>query len=172
MDYPYVVHQRTRHGNVPLWVAVNAMTFGQVSRMYGCLKPSVKAAIAKQYEYVNERQLEQMTAVCVLYRNVCAHGERLFDHRVRVDVPDMPPHEGLSLPKKGNQYRYGKRDLFGVVVSLRYLLPEGEFSSFLNGLDSLLLSFSKSCKAVPYEELLCLMGFPINWQKVREVAVR
>ena len=91
---------------------------------------------------------------------------------MRVDVPDMPPHEGLSLPKKGNQYRYGKRDLFGVVVSLRYLLPEGEFSSFLNGLDSLLLSFSKSCKAVPYEELLCLMGLPINWQKVREAAVR
>ncbi|MDO5407341.1 MAG: Abi family protein [Eubacteriales bacterium] len=33
-DYEYLKHQRRIYHNVPLWVLVNAMTFGQLSKMY------------------------------------------------------------------------------------------------------------------------------------------
>lgn len=165
--YPYIVHQRCCHGNVPLWVAANALTFGRISRMYSLLRPSTKAAVAKQFDHVNERQLEQMLKICVLFRNACAHGERLYDYRVRVDVPDMSLHKELGLPKRGDQYLQGKRDLFGVLISLRYLLPEGEFGSLFCGVNSLLENFVEECNVISEEEILGYMGFPFDWTSVR-----
>ena len=32
--YTYIAHHANTYGNVPLWVAMNAFTFGQVSKMY------------------------------------------------------------------------------------------------------------------------------------------
>lgn len=33
-DYPYIEHHKQVHGNVPLWVLINALTFGTLSKMY------------------------------------------------------------------------------------------------------------------------------------------
>lgn len=67
--------------------------------MYSLLLPRDKAAIAKQFDHVNERELAMMMRYLVLYRNVCAHGERLFLHRAYSDIPHMPLHEKLGVAK-------------------------------------------------------------------------
>ena len=33
-QYPYIEHHKMKHQNVPLWVLVNALTFGTISKMY------------------------------------------------------------------------------------------------------------------------------------------
>lgn len=162
-EYPYIVHQRSKYGNVPLWAVVNAMTFGQTSRMYAYLRHPMRADVAKQYEHVNERELGQHLKVLVLYRNCCAHGERLFSHKVYSDVPDTPLHAKLGIPKNGDQYAMGKRDLFGAVISLRYLLPPDQFLPFRRQLARLVDGFARDCAAIEADELLDLMGFPKNW---------
>ena len=48
------------------------------------------------------------------YRNVCAHGERLFTYRTVDAIADTPLHKKLSLPQSGNQYEKGKQDLLDV----------------------------------------------------------
>ena len=63
------------------------------------------------------------------FRNVCAHGERLYSFTTRDDIPDLPLHQKLNIQKKGQQYLYGKRDLFALMIALRYLLPSSEFGS-------------------------------------------
>lgn len=165
-DYGYIVHHRKKYANVPLWVLVNAMTFGQASMMYSLLLPRDKAAIAKQFDHVNERELAMMMKYLVLYRNVCAHGERLFLHRAYSDIPNMPLHEKLGVAKAGQEYTQGKRDLFGLVIALRYLLPGGRFRTFKRQLSSLIERFLKDNSAVSRDELLSLMGFPPNWKSV------
>ena len=142
---------------------MNAMTFGQTSRMYAYLRHPMRADVAKQYEHVNERELGQHLKVLVLYRNCCAHGERLFSHKVYSDVPDTPLHAKLGIPKNGEQYAMGKRDLFGAVISLRYLLPPDQFLPFRRQLARLVDGFARDCAAIEADELLDLMGFPKNW---------
>lgn len=56
-ECPYITHCRVKHGNVPLWATMNAMTFGQTSKMYSYLRHPMQADVAKQYENVNEREL-------------------------------------------------------------------------------------------------------------------
>ena len=65
--------------------------------------------------------MEQFLSVLTKYRNVCAHGERLFTYRTVDAIADAPLHKKLSLPQSGNQYEKGKQDLFAVVIAFRII---------------------------------------------------
>ena len=38
--------------------------------------------------------------IMVKFRNVCAHGERLFTYRTTDSIPDLPIHMKLGIDKK------------------------------------------------------------------------
>lgn len=56
-NHTYVVYQRKPYGNVPLWVLMNTLTFGQLSKMYTVLKTEIQSRISKQFEAVSEKEL-------------------------------------------------------------------------------------------------------------------
>lgn len=165
-DSEYLIYQRNKYGNVPLWVLVNALTFGQLSKMYLFLQPRIKSRVSYNFACVNERELSQYLKVLVLYRNVCAHNERLFSYRVYSEIPDTIIHKKLRIDKIGNQYRVGKKDLFSVVIALRYLLPREDFLVFKKLLGSLLRKYLRECNLIVESELLEKIGFPNNWKNI------
>lgn len=167
-DYPYINHQRQSHGNVPLWVLVNAMTFGSLSKFYSLLTPDLKVKVAKHFDKVNDRQLEQFLSVITIFRNVCAHNERLFSHMTNNDIPNTALHIKLSIPRIGTQYCYGKRDLFAVVVAFRYLLSNADFKKFKRSLTRIIDHHLASSQAIPESLLYQYMGFPYNWKKISQ----
>ena len=165
-EYDYLNYQRRVYNNVPLWVLVNTMTFGQISKMYSFLQPSMRSKIARNYTHVNDRELEQYLKVLVLYRNVCAHNERLYSHKVYSEIPDTQLHCKLAISKTGTQYDMGKKDLFGVVIAFRYLLPSEDFRTFKAKLDKLIKRYLRKSNRISEAELLREMGFPPNWKKI------
>lgn len=171
-DYEYIIHQRKAYHNVPLWVLINALTFGQVSKMYSFLLPAEKSRVSRNFEFVNEKELEQYLKVLVLYRNVCAHNERLFSHKVYSEIPDTILHEKLNISKTGNQYTFGKRDLFAVVIAFRYLLPNESFRVFKTMLKRTIQKYLKKSNRIIEEQLLAMMGFPVGWEKVGRYKIR
>ena len=162
-DYPYINHQRQAYGNVPLWVLVNGVTFGSLSKFYCFLTPDLKTKVAKNFDKVNTRQLEQFLSVITKFRNVCAHNERLFSYQTRNDIPDMPLHSKLGITKRGTQYIYGKHDLFAVVIAFRYLLPNEDFKKFKASLCRIVRHYLHSNHALSESALYEYMGFPTNW---------
>ena len=165
-DYHYINHARTIHGNVPLWVLKNALTFGNISVMYSVLSQDIQFKISSEFEGINESQLKQVLRYLVRFRNVCAHGERLFSYRNVESIPDFPIHNKLHIPKNGNQYIYGKHDLFAVLITLRYLLPKEDFQELKRSLTRLIENHSKNQQGITQIELLKKMGFPENWKKI------
>ena len=91
---------------------------------------SLKSKVSKNFEPLNQHQMEQFLSVLTKYRNVCAHGERLFTYRTVDAIADTPLHKKLSLPQSGNQYEKGKQDLFAVVIAFRYILPGKDLPEF------------------------------------------
>lgn len=165
--YPYIEHHKTSHHNVPLWVLVGALTFGTLSKMYEYSQPQVKAAVSIEFEGINEQQLKQLLEVLTDFRNVCAHNERLFTHRcAKHDIPDLPLHQKLSIPKNGQEYIYGKRDYFSVVLAFRYLLPHEDFLAFKRQLSKLLDHAAEQNSKIPMTNLFHMMGMPTNWKKI------
>ena len=165
-DYDYIVHQRNVYQNVPLWVLINAMTFGQISKMYSFLTSRIQSKISKNFKKVNERELEQYLKVLVLYRNVCAHNERLFSHKVYSEIPNTVLHSKLHISQTGNQYNQGKEDLFGVVIAFRYLLSADSFLLFKRELVLLIDKYVRSSSRITEKNLLKQMGFPENWKSI------
>ena len=133
-DYPYINHQRLNYGNVPLWVLVNGLTFGTLSKFYALVKPDIRTKISENFDAIKEKQLAQYLKVITKFRNVCAHNERLFSFQTKNDIPNTILHEKLSIPQKGTQYLYGKRDLFALVIAFRYLLSDEDFKKFKRSL--------------------------------------
>ena len=129
-DYPYINHQRSAYGNVPLWVLINGVSFGTLSKFYALLTPDLRVKISKNFDNVNEKQLRQYLKVITKFRNVCAHNERFFSYQTKNDIPDTILHKKLCISKKGAQYQQGKHDVFALVIAFRYLLSDEDFKKF------------------------------------------
>jgi len=166
IDYPYVTHQRIKHNNVPIWALVKVLTFGNISKMYQCFSNDLRVKISKNYPNVNEKELVQYLKVLTKFRNVCAHNDRLFSFTTKDDIPNTILHSKLTIPIKGVQYIYGKKDLFAVVIAFRYLLQKESFLLFKKSLSKITDNFISQTSRVSYSELLHEMGFPQNWKKV------
>lgn len=164
--YEYIRHYVSRNHNVPLWVLLNTVTFGTLSKMYMFLKQDLQIKISSNFSNINESQLAKILSILSKYRNVCAHNERLFSHKVRESIPDLLLHQKLAISKRGAQYIYGKSDLFSVVISMRYLIPREDFLNFKKELVFLIEGFKKRTNAIQEKDLLLSMGFPENWKKI------
>lgn len=165
-DYAYINYYREQYGDIPLWVLSNVLTFGNLSKMFRVFPQSLKSKVSKNFAPLNPHQVEQFLSVLTKYRNVCAHGERLFTYKTVDAIADTPIHQELAIEKSGNQYKYGKQDLFAVVIAFYYLLPEKDFSCFSQNLLKIIQTVSGQLIHVEERDLLEKMGFPQNWGKL------
>ena len=165
-EHKYLVHQRNVYHNVPLWVLTNALTYGQISKFYALLPFQLQSEISKEFPGVNEKELECYLKILTLFRNVCAHNERLYSFRIQIDFPDTELHKKLAIPKKGNQYLSGKRDLFALMIAFWYLLPKQDFLAFQQELIHIIEKYVESSSQISENTLLSMMGFPMNWKNI------
>jgi len=166
--YRYIAHHARKYHNVPLWVATNAMTMGQTSAFYQYMPNDIQSKVSKAYPQYTEKQLHQFITIIAKCRNVCAHGERLFDFRTTDMIPDTLLHKKLAIPCKKGLYQNGKKDLFSVVISLRYLIADEDFKIFRRNLAFLIKDVLKKCPHLTEDQLLNEMGFPKNWAKITQ----
>ena len=165
-DYHYINHAQSKYGNVPLWVLTNALTFGNISKMYMLLPQDIQIKVSRNYPGINESQMISVLTVMVKFRNVCAHGERLFTYRTTDSIPDLPIHMKLKNSQKGTQYVKGKNDLFSVVIALRYMLSDNWYKEFIKELKTLIDKYLKKHDSITEQELYEKMGFPVNWRMI------
>lgn len=167
-DYPYINHQRKVHGNVPLWVLISALSLGSLCKFYQYTTPNIQTKISLHFAHVDESDLVKYLKVLTKFRNVCAHGERLFSFHTKDDIPDTTLHHKLGISKKGKSYICGKHDLFALMISLRYLLPNADFLRFKIQLITLINRYLSASSALSEQDLYRYMGFPENWKKIAQ----
>ncbi|WP_056991832.1 Abi family protein [Lacticaseibacillus saniviri] len=92
---PFEFYNR-RHGNIPPWIMVKGLTFGNVLYWYQICKPEVRLQVISSMfgldeDVVNvldpELKLKQafgdVLDLFLTYRNLAAHGDRIYNHRSR-----------------------------------------------------------------------------------------
>lgn len=165
-EHSYIVYQRNTYGNVPLWVIMKTLTLGQTSKMYSFMLTSIKSKISIHYDHITEKELIQYLKVLTVFRNICAHNERLFSFVTRFEIPDTALHKKMGIPKKGTQYLYGKHDMFALLIALRYILDKEEFNVLKKELTKLFNTFSTTTSTTQKNKLLQAMHFPSNWANI------
>jgi abortive infection bacteriophage resistance protein len=145
---PYIAHYLENHGNVPIWVLMNYLSFGQATRFFVFQKEHVKAAIAETfgqlfrgsngYEWkITHKTIRVCYDIIKDMRNICAHDERLYCARVS-------PGENVTF--------------LGLVEALDIVLPCEESGNLRNDAINEIISILPRLSTVTHSSLLRKMG--------------
>ena len=153
----------TTYQYVPLWVLMNVLTIGQLSKIYASQKGRIQIKVCQDFGPLKVNEMGKMLAVMTKFRNGCAHNDRLFDFRTKDALLDRNIYERLLIPKEKGRYKYGKNDLYAQVLILKLLLSDEDFRVFFHDL--------KVCfkKHPIHKEILEKMGFPENWERIGRI---
>lgn len=162
------MHYTTNYGYIPLWVVVKVLSFGIIAEFFNVLKEEDQYAIANVYN-INSEVLSTYLSLLANYRNVCAHEDILYDHRTQKSIPDNKYHQFLDIEKEFGVYKYGKNDLFSLVIMMKELLSDSEFIEMLNEVSYEVKLLDEKINTVETSAILNKLGFPNNWEKIREI---
>lgn len=170
-----ITHYIINHGYVPLWVLVNILSFGTISKFYYLMKNKDKNNVSRHYN-IKPDQFESILKILTEFRNSCAHNERLYSFRVLNKsnmpkfIPDFDIHMNLGIPKDASgNYVCGKNDLFSIVIIFKYILDNDNFMIFINSLIKECNNFEKQLKSINIREIYKFMGFPLNWKDIKDI---
>ena len=138
---------------LPLWIAVEIMTFGQLFTMFRNLDRRDLQAIARPFNLFPPVMVSWLHTLLFI-RNTCAHHARLWNREIpiRPQIPDIKHNPEWHTPVQFDNTR-----VFTVLALLQHLLKVIEpQNNFRIRLKSLLLEYSD----IPIKA----MGFPDNWE--------
>lgn len=162
------LHYLSNYGYVPLWILVKLLSFGMINELYSILKPEDKLAIAEYYN-LDVETMGIYISLLSNYRNLCAHEDIVYEHRTQKEIPDTKYHRELDIPLMNDEYIYGKVDIFAVVIMLKYMLDEGDFTDFVNEVNYDLSVLDGKVNIIPQSKILDRMGFPENWKEISKL---
>lgn len=159
------MHYMNNYGYVPFWVVVKVLSFGLISEMFTIMKREDQRDIADVYN-ISIDSLLVYFPILANFRNLCAHEDILYDHRTQRYIDDTKYHTFLNIPKTDGEYIYGKEDLFALVIILRQLLREEDFTLMINELSYELDILDGKIDSIELEKILDRMGFPVNYREI------
>lgn len=162
------IHYINNYGYIPLWILVKVLSFGIVSELYSVLKEEDQEAIAKIYG-VSKEDLITYLPLLSNYRNLCAHEDILYENRTQKQIDDTIYHQMLDIEKINGEYKYGKNDLFALIIIMKELLQSEEFKSMIIELDNAITTLDYNLKVITIDDVLNRMGFPKNWKEIMTI---
>ena len=146
-------HNKKYNGDIPIWVLVEVLSFGTISRIYKLLTTDQPMFIYKKLCPVSRKLLKSWVGSLNKLRNECAHYGRLYG-------------TNLSSIKIANKYKNGKVNiyddtkLFAYILAIKDLIYSKDiWRSFVSSLHTLLDKHNRTINL--YE-----IGFPEDWFEV------
>lgn len=162
------IHYINNYGYVPLWVVVKVLSFGLVSELFTVMKREDQKAISDVYG-ISPDSLMTYLQILANFRNLCAHEDILYDHRTQKSIEDTKYHAYLDIPKTDGEYIYGKDDLFALVIILKKLLREEDFTLLINELSYELDILEGKLYTIKIDKVLDRIGFPSNFREIARI---
>lgn len=162
------MHYISNYGYIPMWVSVKVLSFGIISELYSILKEEDQKEIAEIYK-VSHHDLSIYLSILANYRNLCAHEDILYDHITQRTIPDNKYHSFLDIPQVSDEYIYGKNDLYAVIIILRQMLSDVEFSDLINEISYEMDILDGKIDSVDTKSILNKIGFPDNWREIADI---
>ncbi len=142
------------HDSLPIWMAVEIMTFGQALTLFNGLDQKIKNEIAQEFKMPFQVLQSWLLALNTI-RNICAHHSRLWN-RTLGNKPRIPKKK--KYPQWHFPVSISNNKTFCILTIIKYLLniisPHNKWAFRLQ-------SLLEKSKAIPQKA----MGFPENWEQ-------
>lgn len=163
-------HYVNAYGNVPIWVLVNHIDFGDLRHMIQNSRKTIHNKVAHDMLDFAKQNIPDISIFPPEYmidflaninelRNVCAHNNRLVGFRCRRDSKYWPElYERYGVLRQDE-----RRGPYSVYLSLQCFLSKTEFAFLHNTIRKRLRSFANGLHSI---EVTCIseaLGFPDTW---------
>ena len=159
----FIKHNHKNHnGQIPLWAAVEVMSFGNLSKHIKNMKDGTDSpyrSLAKYYEYKTPKGntvvpkndfLSSWIYSTVTLRNICAHNARIYNRSLPVKPTILDQDRQQQAPRY-----YG---LYQVLLAMKYLRPSDHaWMSFYQSLKNLTIQYAHAID-------LKRLNFPEDWE--------
>ena len=162
------LHYVSNYGYIPLWILVKVLSFGIVSEMYQILKDEDQNEIAKIYG-VDSETLKIYLPILANYRNLCAHEDILYENKTQKEINDTIYHKLLHIEMIDEEYRYGKNDIFALLIILKQMLKSEDFKNMIVELDNVVETLNYNIHTIRIKDVLQRMGMPENWKELASI---
>ncbi len=147
----YVQHNLNTYGSLPVWVMLEILSFGEVSKLYGNMILKDQRCIAKGVFGVAPNKLKNWLEVITIIRNRCAHHGRLYN--TYLSIP-------LNLYRDMRSQGVNSKSYYALLIIMKKLvLKEAQWSRFVDSLERLLINYADVLE-------LNRLGFKGKWRDV------
>ncbi|WP_338214694.1 Abi family protein [Lacticaseibacillus salsurivasis] len=155
-------HYHSKVGNVPPWIMVKNFSLGSTIYWYRLLPKEIRlkiqslligldedVLIASDKSLLISQGLGDMMSLCLEYRNLCAHGGRVYNHRNKwkqlTYTPFLYQNPNARIQVSKNQYSNGAltSSIGALILALRRLDNLNAFKSICSWIDVRLADYFK-----------------------------
>lgn len=158
----FIKHNFIHHnGKIPLWAAVEVLSFGTLSRIIKNLSTGSGSAYAKlsgYYKFKSKKgnmvtpsnnTLTSWIKSLVILRNTCAHNARIYNKPFNITPEIIKADKVVPQPSHSGLYE--------LILAMKYLRPDNtSWEDFSSNLKLLLMEYGSFIK-------LSAINFPADW---------
>lgn len=158
----FIEHNYKKHdGAIPLWAAVEIMSFGTLSKVIKTLKTGVGSAfsaLVQPYKYLSAKgnavnpskdEFTSWTHVVCVMRNICAHNSRIYNRTIST-IPKLIATDVITPKPKFN-------GLYQILLAMKYLRPSDDaWRFFVTDFSNLLRKYTGIVSSQS-------LNFPNDW---------
>lgn len=153
-----ISHYVSGKNYIPLWVLVNSISMGDISKFYSNMLQRERENVARRMKWgVKEHQLASGLFFLSTIRNRCAHDERLYSYLSYANLCNNRYFKYFHITTNTNNY-------FSVMVCFKMLLSNKRYITYQNQFDDLMNKLSSELKTIPFSKIRSIMGLPNNWR--------
>lgn len=156
-----VSHYVNGKNYIPLWVLVNTMSLGEISKFYVNMLQHDKNEVAKCMKWgVRENKLSNCLFFLSSIRNRCAHDELLYCYNSYVNLINNKYFNYFRIAGAKNTY-------FAVMIVFKMLLNTREYNIYQKKIEVLLEELTGTLTTISVKKIQRIMGFPNNWRYLK-----
>lgn len=152
-------HNDIYDGKFPIWVLVELLTFGSLSRLFKNLTPEVRNEICRNnYGKINDEYIGNWLQGCTILRNICAHRGRLFNRQIPFSLR-LGKKDKQIFKEKDISINKATKQLFAYLIVMKKMIPD---ECVWNTFTSRLLDMKYKYPFVRLD----YYGFTEDWKKI------
>lgn len=168
-----VMFYRNNHLFIPLWVYMKILSFGMIRDMFYISKNNDKDYMKKKLtnERINSSEVANMLRLLVRVRNICCHDDILLSFiDDKLGIKTTKYHQEFNLKTdKSNNIIQGKKDLFAILISIKFFSSKDKFTNLIDNLSDLITKYDREIGSLNKNQLLSMMHLPENFEKLKDL---
>lgn len=147
----YIKYYNSNYSEIPFWVVINDLSFGNIVGLYNVMYEELKNNISNEF-MMNSDEFYKSLRVLHFFRNLAAHNQRTFDSKANEKIEINEIHKEFQLSETG------LNDVMSVIIICKKILERKDFENFVLELKTILKELDENIKTISIDIVYEKMG--------------